>query len=570
MESHPFGGTMETRLQALEEKVTRLSERVDQLEERLAAVPPPAMAWPEEEPHLPIPSAGAELSRWVALAGRSCVVLGGAFLIRALTEGGTLPGGAGVALGLAFAAVWVFFSHRAGASGATSSAGFHAVTAALIAYPLILEATARLGAMSTWAAALTLVGFTALLLMVSWRDRLGWLAWIGVLFCLFTTLVLLRATPERPELTAVLFLLAATTFWLGDRPKWGGLRWLPAVVLDLVVLRAVLTSAPSLLAYSVALAVLSLGLVFSRTAALDRPVGVFEVFQTLAGIGIGLAGALRVSTETGHGLGAVAGGALAGSLLALSFVTWVVPRRGNRDADFLFYASVSLGLLCVGVALLTTPSVRGVLWSILALLTALLGRRRHPGTLWSFAALLSVGGAFSTGLIREVGQALIGSEPVRLAMSPASIAVLGLVVATYLVTVGPLPSDAASAGASLRLPAAVLLLLASAGVATLLLQAARPFTADPARLATARTLVAVAIALALALIRRRMPCPELTWIVNLALALGGVELVVRGLPSGRPLLLLVSFVLYGAGLLLIPRLFKQPALTRAEAPGAPR
>jgi uncharacterized membrane protein SirB2 len=100
----------------------------------------------------------------------------------------------------------------------------------------------------------------------------------------------------------------------------------------------------------------------------------------------------------------------------------------------------------------------------------------------------------------------------------------------------------------------VLLLLAVAGLATLLLQALRPFTDDAARLATARTLVAVAIALALALVRRRVPCPELTWIVNLALALGGVELVVRGLPGGRPLLLLVSFVLYGAGLLLIPRL----------------
>ncbi len=545
---------METHLRALEEQVARLSGRVDQLEERLAALPPPAQAWPEGEPQLPIPAAGVEMSRWVTLVGRSCVVLGGAFLIRALTDGGTLPGGIGVALGMAFAALWVFFSHRAGAKGATLSAGFHGVTAAVIAYPLVLEATVRLGAMSSTVAALTLVAFTALLLMVSWRDRLGWLAWIGVLSCLFTTLVLLRTSPGRPELTAVLFLLAATTFWLGDRPRWGGLRWLPAVVLDLVVLRAVLTSTPSLLVYSLGLAGLSLALVLSRTAALGRPVGAFEVFQTLAGLGIGLAGAVRASIEAGHGLAAVAGGVLAASLLALSFATWVVPRRDNRDLDFLFYASVSLGLLCVGVALLTTPGVRGVLWGVLALLTALLGRRRHPGTLWSFAALLALGAAFSTGLIREVGQALAGGDPVRLAMSPASVAVLGLVMLTYLATVRPLPSLAGPSWASLRLPAAVLLLLAAAGLATLLLQAFRPFTVDAARLATARTLVAVAIALALALIRRRMPCPEFTWIVNLALALGGVELVVRGLPGGRPLLLLVSFVLYGAGLLLIPRL----------------
>ena len=229
---------METRLQAVEEKVTRLNERVDQLEQKLAALPSPSFstAWPEGKPQLPeVPSAGVEMARWATFLGRSCVVLGGAFLIRALTDSRTLPSGVGVALGMLFAAVWVFFSRRAGASGATLSAGFHGVTAALIAYPLILETTTRLGVMSSLVAALTLIGFTALLLMASWRDRLGWLAWIGVLSCLLTTLILLRATQARAEFTGVLLLLAATTFWLGDRPRWGGLRWLPALVLDLVV-----------------------------------------------------------------------------------------------------------------------------------------------------------------------------------------------------------------------------------------------------------------------------------------------------------------------------------------------
>jgi hypothetical protein len=127
---------VESRLQAVEEKVTRLSERIDHLEQRLAGLPagsfPPA--WPAGEPQLPdVPSSGTEMARWVTLLGRSCVVLGGAFLIRALTDGRLLPAGGGVALGLLFAAAWVFFSHRAGASGATVSAGFHGVTAALIA-----------------------------------------------------------------------------------------------------------------------------------------------------------------------------------------------------------------------------------------------------------------------------------------------------------------------------------------------------------------------------------------------------------------------------------------------------
>ena len=549
---------MESRLQALEEKVTRLSARVDQLEQRLTELPLPSLppAWPEGGPQL-VPPAGGEMVRWVTLLGRSCVVLGGAFLIRALTDSRMLPSGIGVALGMVFAAAWVFFSHRAGASGATLSAGFHGVTAALIAYPLVLETTARLRTMSSLVAALTLVGFTALLLVASWRDRLGWLAWIGVLSCLLTTIILLRAIPARLEFTGVLLVLAATTFWLGDRPRWGGLRWLPALVLDLVVLRAVITSTPPVLAYSLALAGLSLALVFSRTAALARPVGAFEALQTLAGLVIGLAGALRVSVEAGHGSGALAAGVLAASLLALFFAAGVVPRRGNRDLDFLFYGSVSLGLLSFGVALLTTGDLRGVLWSTFALLTALLGRRRHPGSLWSFAAVLAVGAAFASGLMRGVWQALAGGEAISWpGMSPGSVIVLGLTVLTYLATVPPLrPSPTRpTTWASPRLPAAVLLLLGSAGLAALLLQGSRPFTTDLARLATARTLVAVAVALSLALIRRRVACPELTWIAYLALALGGLELVVKGLPSGQPLMLLVSFVFYGAGLILVPRL----------------
>ncbi len=538
---------METRLRALEEQVTRLTGRVEQLEEKLAALPPPAPAWPEGEPQLHLPPAGAEATRWVTLVGRSCIVLGGAFLIRALTEGGTLSGGVGVALGLAFAATWVFFAHRAGAKGATSSAGFHGVTAALIAYPLILEATTRMGAMSSLAAALALVAFTGLLLVVSWRDHLGWLAWIGVLSCVLTTLALLRVTGAGAEFTAVLLVVAAATFWLGERPRWGGLRWLPAVVLDLVVLRAVVTSTPPLLVYSVALAGASLALVLSRTAGPGRPVGAFEIFQTVAGLGIGLAGALRASAEAGQGSGAAAAAVLAASLLAAFVAAGIVPRRGNRDQDFLFYATLSLGLLSTAVSLLTSGELRGVLWSILALLTVLLGRRRQPGWFWSVSVLLAFGAVFSTGLGRGVDQ-----------VSPASVAVLVLVIVSYVLTVRPLPAGAAPSTvpswASPRLPAAALLLLASAEAATLLLRALRPFSTDPARLATATTLVAIAIAFVLALLRRRMPCPELTWIANLALALAGVELVVRGLPSGRPLLLLVSFVLYGSALLLIPRL----------------
>ena len=546
----------DARLQALEEKVTRLVERVEQLEHRHSELPALPKAWPLDS-QLESPSARAAMSRWVTFLGRSCVVLGGAFLVRALTDARILPGGLGAALGILFAATWLLFSHRAAAVGEPVSAGFHGVVAALIAYPLVLESTTRLGVMSTLAAAMTLVGFTALLLTVSRRDPMGWLAWVGVVACLLTTFVLLRATEARAEFIGVLLILAtATYFWPGDRSWRRGLPWAPAVILDLVILRTVLGVSPPALFFPLTLAVLSLGLVLSRTAG-SRPVGVFEVFQTVTGLVIGLAGALRIAREMGHGEGAVAAGVVAASLVTTFFAARVVPRRGNREQDFLFYAALSLALLSFGAALLATGGWRGALWSLLALVAVLLGRRRHPVSLWSLAALLAMGAAFSSGLSSEIWQAVAGRQAIHwVSMAPGSIVVLGLVVLGYVGTVPsprPAPSSPTS-WASARVPAAVLLLLGAAGVAGLILKTSHAFTVDLARLAGARIVVAVVAAFSLALIRRRVARPELTWVAFLALALGGVELVFVELPSGRPLTLLVSFVVYGAGLILVPRL----------------
>src|SRR5262245_12893023 len=108
---HPgFLGTMssssdeppEDRLRTLEEQVTRLSGRIDQLEQRLSGMSLPSLpqAWPLAEASLRDSSGRAEISGWATLLGRSCLVLGGAFLIRALTDVRILPGGPGVALGI--------------------------------------------------------------------------------------------------------------------------------------------------------------------------------------------------------------------------------------------------------------------------------------------------------------------------------------------------------------------------------------------------------------------------------------------------------------------------------------
>lgn len=534
---------MEGRVQGLEEKVTRLTERVDQLEQRLSgmALPSAPQSWPLPEGEVGTPRERTEVSRWVTFLGRSCLVLGGAFLIRALTDGGVLSAGPGVAFGVAFAATWLVLAHRAAMAGAKLSAAFHAVVGALIAYALILEATIRLAVMSTPAAALTLAGFTGLVLAVAWRNRLGWLAWLGVLACGLVSLVLLRATGARAELTGVVLALAAVTFfWLGER--WPPLCWAPAVLLDLVLLRGVFTSSPLPAAAFLALAALSLLLVLSRTVA-ARPLGTFEITQAIAGLAISVGGGLRLAHDSGSGGGAVAGAMLAVSALTAVFAGWVVPRRGDRGMDFLFYAALSLALLSSAVGLLTAGNLRGVLWAGFAVIAVMVGRRSHPLTLWSLAALLGLGAEISTG-------SLFGG------VSPGGVIAVGLVVLAYIATVPPLhPAGAPTADAVvLRVPAAILLFLSGGAAAELFVHVFRTLENDPARLAAARTIAAVVIAIVLALIRRRVERPDLSWVATLALVLGGLELALVELPNGRPSTLLVCFVFYGAALILVPRL----------------
>ena len=534
---------MESRLQALEEKFARLTERVEQLEHRASGGPLPSLppSWPLTEAGGPARVARAEVSRWVTFLGRSCLVLGGAFLIRALTDGGVLSAGPGVALGIGFAVTWLVLAHRAAMSGARLSAGFHGAVAALIAYSLVLESATRLGAMSASGAALTLGGFTGLLLLVAWRDRLAWLAWVGVVACGLVSVLLLRATGARAQLTGVLLVLAAVTFfWLAER--WPALRWVPAVLLDLVLLRGVFTSTPLPAPAFLALAALSMAVVLSRTVA-ARPLDVFDIGQAIAALIIAVAGGLRLSHESGSGTGAVAAGMIALSLLTAVVAGWVVPRRGDRGLDFLFYAALSLGLVSSAVGLQTGGDVRGVLWAGLAILSALAGRRSHPLILWSFAALLGLGATISTGSIS--GQ-----------VTPPGVVALGLMVLAYVATVPRLtPGDPSAAGrALLRVPAAALLLLVCASAAELLVHGVRLLELDPARLGAARTIAAVAVALLLALIRRTLDRPDLTWVATLALVVGGIELALVGVPSGRASTLLVSFVVYGAALILVPRL----------------
>jgi hypothetical protein len=82
---------------------------------------------------------------------------------------------------------------------------------------------------------------------------------------------------------------------------------------------------------------------------------------------------------------------------------------------------------------------------------------------------------------------------------------------------------------------------------------------DAARGATAATAVLAATALVLAALVRAGRSFGPRWMAYVALALGGVKLILADLRQGRPATLFVAFALYGAALILTSRLLRGAA-----------
>jgi hypothetical protein len=175
---------MEDRVSRLESRVAYLSDRVASLEERLerAERAAPAAARAEEATTTTFADLvglpPTPLQQWLGLVGRTLVILGGAYLLRALTGTHVLPVQVGVAAGLLYGAPWLILASRAAGRGAHIDAFAHALTTALIGYPLVWEATLRFGVLTPSESALLLGALTAAALVLASARRMQELAWV--------------------------------------------------------------------------------------------------------------------------------------------------------------------------------------------------------------------------------------------------------------------------------------------------------------------------------------------------------------------------------------------------------
>jgi len=217
------------RLRDLSETIKKLTELVKSLESRVSSLesresvavplePPPAFEaeTPVSEFEFSRPSA----SRVFSLLGRSILIVGGAFLLRALTDGGTIPPLAGFALGLAYALALIFLSDRALRLGDESGATALGFTAALVAFPFLFETTSVLKLVSPLTGGLILVVISGIALASAWRRSVRLLSWVYSMAVLATALAMGFAAGAPAFFALVLLALCVATMLMAYSRRW--------------------------------------------------------------------------------------------------------------------------------------------------------------------------------------------------------------------------------------------------------------------------------------------------------------------------------------------------------------
>jgi hypothetical protein len=573
---------LEAQLASMAESVHRLEARVAVLERGVVprTVDPKEAALAAAVAAAEAEAAGrvrVDVTTWLSLVGRTLLVLAGAFVLRALTDGGRIPAAAGAGLGFLYAGIWIAMADRAGRRRDAISAGFHGLSAVLIGFPLLFEAATRFQLLPVPVATVLLALLTAVALAVAaWRGLPG-LAWAVGLGGAGAALALMFVGQSFLAPPIYLVLLAVGALWIGYTRDWFGLRWPLGLVADLVVValaaRAIAPAAvdgprAAFLLQALLMAAY-LGSIAARTLLLGRDVVPFEIVQTAASLAVGLGGATWVAHRTGMSSAVFGAASVALGVAAYGVAFAFVERRQKGRANFTFYTTVGIVLVLAGVGLALPAPAEGIAWALLALVAAALARWKRRRTLVVHGIAYGVVAAFGGGLVQHAVHALRAAPGGGWAELPAaSLLVLACVAACTFLAAGERErSGPLEQGPQLVIDAVVA--FSAAGVLIGWIAPAVAGGIDPASgpgaVAAVRTGVLVLGVLALAWVGRRSAWREAGWLAYPVLVAIALKIISEDLPRSRPATLLFSFGMYGAALILVPRLRGK----RAAPPPAP-
>ncbi len=569
------GGFVEDRLVRLESQLAYLTERVADLEQRLGLVEghsPPVKPVSPDEPSVAVIGEIRNLraQQPLALAGRTLVVLGGAYLLRALTELGVLTTSAGVGLGILYGAPWLLLASRAAARGAQVDAFVHALTAALIGYPLMWEATLRFNVVSPAQSAALLGALTGGAFALASVRSLQGLAWVTMIGTMISSVGLAVGTGDWIAYTVLAIVTGVATLWLGYTHDWTVLRWPAAAIGNVMLLIVTARSAVDghvTAALLVQLLVLGsyLGSFAIRTLLIGRPVIPFEVVQSIAVLVVAFGGAISLIRSSSSNVLAVGIGSLiiaaAGYIVAFSFVD-----RRRHVKNFFFYAQLAQVFAIVGTMLCAGGASGSVGYSAAAVTAALLARHNRRQALLLQAFVYVIAAALASGLLEHAVLALWSTSISFVAIRATEIAAL---VTVAIVTFVPIRNTIEPWGifaSVLRCVLIAVLAWSAAGISIALVIGAIPGSEhiSASALATIRTGAFVIGTLGLALAARHPSGREAAWLVYPVLFLTGAKVLLIDFPQGHPQTLFAALALYGIALSAVPRLVRGVSFRAVE------
>ncbi len=560
------------------EVVEQLNQRVRELERRVSVLeaaqePTPALVStsprPLEIPTPPLARKGfppvERPARVVPVLGKAVLAIAGAYLLRAITELGSVPKLPVLFIAILYAFWWLVWAARR-PQGQRFASFAYAITSALILSPLLLESTVRFHAISPAVAGTVLVAYVVLGLAISWRRDLQLIPWVGTLVCVVTAFVLIVQTHELVPLTTALLAAALAAEIAACLGHPFAVRVAAAIACDLALaLLVVMVSSPEgvgegfhpggravITALCIALLAIYGGSIGLRVLLQRQRITVFEIVQGLLAFSIGTAGALIAT----HAAAAPALGAL--FLLLAAFSYWGALSRflnKNYSRNRRVCASWAAALLIAGSLLLFPTGLAVPFLSAAAIATAMLYSRNGKISLGLHASFFLVAATALSPLPLYVVDAMALAVP-GVPLWPVWMIAMS---AALCYCIGSRRQEEKRYRRALWIIPALLLGFTAAALVVTAAVWILPGRLDisPSRLSVVRTVVNCGLALTLGYLAMRFKRVELGWVAYTALGFGTLKLLFEDLRFGNTASLVVSLLFYGSVLVLLPRLTRR-------------
>jgi hypothetical protein len=500
----PVRDDVRTQLADLFDQIQKLESRVAALEQH----PPLLRPHPHSEPP---PIAELKVSDdTVPALGRALLGIGGAYLLRALTEMSVLPAPLGITLGIGYAGLWLWLAAR---STGSFAAGLNAATSLVILAPLLWEAVVRLHALPSSMAAAALALFTAVAQGLAWKMNVPVLAKIVGPGCAWVAVALLFGAESLLPFSMALVAIAAVSEYFGTPLRWMVALAADAGVLMLAGLEGRGTELPEgyapvpAAAATVVPALLSAVYVASavrRTIGTHLRFSIFGIAQTAAAFVIGTGGIWYVT----HATLPVACVALICGAACFAILANVADRR-----NLYTYAAFGTLLMAAGAGLVASGSWLTAAGGALALVAFFL----NPG-----------------GLGNRIAAAFLW---LAACIPPHNwMIVIPVAVAIYVFLIRSRDEQ----WPALAIAGAMVFSIVALVISNVTLASA----------------IVTVLSVALATVGTRFARRELVWLMYATMGTAAWLVVAGDLQSPTTMRLVLSLVLFGGTLILLPRILK--------------